>query len=261
MTFCLRALVCCCAALFVALHSPIALAAPVSPQVARADLARIAHIEVAAGLSDGQALHEWLTERTYEQVLTTPPPPGTTLVIQVTGQDYAFGLLVYAEQNGTPLAYTKRETSCDCTRTELVAIAMRSLADILADLARAPTSAPTVVPLPKPKPEPEHARPPVQPTHKQPLVIAGATALGVGLASVAAAGALIGVGVQKKSPAFDQGDGRERDFRPTGFACLAVGGIAIVTGVALVIAGVKKHKSAAKQAAFQPSWTGLSLSF
>lgn len=64
-----------------------------------------------------------------------------------------------------------------------------------------------------------------------PMGWAGVGALGVGVAGVATGGAFLGIGETRP----DVDKSKLRDFRPSGYALIAVGGAMVITGVVLLV--------------------------
>jgi hypothetical protein len=127
------------------------------------------------------------------------------------------------------------------------------------------------MPDPEPEPEPEQPAPPADdsprdtgPTPSRglgPMGWGGVAALAVGVASVATGGAFLGLG--ERRPADDKS--QFRDFRPSGYGLLGVGGALVITGVALIVvdrvrAKRRSGRSAVVAPVLAPDSAGFAIS-
>lgn len=111
--------------------------------------------------------------------------------------------------------------------------------------------------MPDPEPDPKDAPPPTtspqdtEPTKNglSPMGWGGVAALGLGVASVATGGAFLGIGERRP----DDDKSQIRDFRPSGYGLLGVGGALVITGVALIVVDrVRAKRRSGQSAAVAP---------
>ena len=218
---------------------------------------------------DGVArrLGEILDAETGEQGFEPGEPPYPQLVVVVARarnrEDPGYVVGFSVESRGEIVAGSARQLDCSlCTRTELVERIEAQL-PALFELARAHqpsddggTSGPAG-PNGGTSGDTQTGDPTEVPPAIGPLGYAG---IGVGVVGLAGVGTGIGLlvrGVQPIEPTFVE----RRNFRPGGAVGLAVGGAALVAGVAMLVVDLSRRRSARRRAASRVRVYGLGIAF
>lgn len=123
-----------------------------------------------------------------------------------------------------------------CTSDELVASAVRAVEKALEQKQQDAEEAEAEGPTQLVEPEPQPPGPPVDqsPARRSPMGAlgwGGVGALTIGVAGMATGGAFLGI----KETRPDDDKSKLRDFQPSGYALLGVGGALVITGVALIV--------------------------
>jgi hypothetical protein len=183
------------------------------------------------------------------------------------GDDPGWVAAAYIEKNGKVVRNSTREIECNlCTEGELV----DKVSDALAELV------PTVVPEGSDDPEgdPAFIPPPAmagssdggatpKPKRVSKAKLGTLGYAGIGVAALGLLGVGVGAGLLAKNEGLKKDDpSRLRNYTPPGAATLAVGGVALVAGVALIVVDQVKRKKGPDVAAapfLAPGSAGLAV--
>lgn len=208
--------------------------------------------------SEGPVLHDRVLEvgaKVFRDggVLPATSKEDPEVLVEIrkrSSEDPGFDFEIEIEADGRVSDRSTWTVECSlCTEAELVdrvGVELDKVASTLVTLAQReaasqaseePTSEPTPVVEPEPEPEPQPG--PSDSTAMHPLTKAG---IGTLVGGVVLAGVGVGLALAPPRPLPDN-PLRERYTQPPGYALLAVGGAALVTGTVLVILGAKRRKA------------------
>jgi hypothetical protein len=220
----------------VLLFAPANVGARVAPT---SDAKRVVAVEVADSIERGDQLAKAVRDEAESAILAhdiateVDPASPRKLTIAVGGEKFAYRVTLVVEREG--VAGEPQEIQCECTQDELLA-KVREGVDAQADaLGAGPREDPT----PGTTSSPSDTGPTDPPDDEERAPLGGLgkggiASLVIGVAALGAGIGLAAVGKRERDAEGFEGDVRETDFRPPGYALIAIGGAAVITGVALI---------------------------
>lgn len=242
-----------------------ALAFVVPTQVFASEAAKVVVVEVEKTIERAPQLEEAVRGeaeaelREHDVPTEADPAKPRKLTISVGGEKFAYRVKLVVERDG--VAGDPVEIACECTQDELLAKVREGVdgqTDALkAEATAAPVDPPTNPPTnPPDAPYPEdHGKKPLGGLGKGGIasLVVGAAALGTGIG-------LVVVKETSKSSGLE-GDVETTDLRPPGYILIALGSVAIATGIALLaVDRVRAKRRATSWApAVGPGYAGFSF--
>jgi hypothetical protein len=218
-------------------------------------------VDVDASLERADQLRERITTdaekvlREHDVATTIDPAAPRTLTIGVGGERYDYQVELVVERAGKVDEPVKFR--CECNYDELFAKVSEGVLERVPALQQTSESTPPSTP-PTHEPPVDPPDAPLDATEPAPLGglgKGGIAALVVGAAGLATGIAFVVVGKQtdEGDESVPEGEASGTDFRPAGYAMLAVGGAALITGAVLL--GVDRARARKRATALAP-WFG-----
>lgn len=231
-------------------------------------------VDTSAVGEEGPALHKRIDGRAGDILLANEVLPAKEagdahflVVVRPAGADEPGWLAtVSVERDGAPVADSTRAIDCKlCTEGELVDKVAAALEELIPAHATAPepvADAGSDSGGEAGEDPGEHALPPKD-TGPKDKKLGTLGYAGIGVAALGVVGIGVGAGLLAKDPVPLKDDpSQQKTYKAPGGAMLAVGGVALVTGVALIVVDQIKRKKGSKTAAlpyFGPDGAGLAF--
>jgi hypothetical protein len=214
-------------------------------------------VDTSAVGEEGPALKKRIDGRAGDILLANEVLPAKeagdarfVVTIRPAGEDEPGWLAtVTVERDGGPVDDATRAIDCKlCTEGELVDRVGAALEELIPAHATAPEPADTTEPG-GPTDTPDET-PPTEPTGPKDKKLGTLGYAGIGVAALGVVGIGIGAGLLAKQPVLLEDDpSKQKTYKAPGAATLAVGGVALVTGVALIVVDQLKRKRGSSTAA------------
>lgn len=207
-------------------------------------------VDTSAVGEEGPALQKRIDSRAGDILLANEVLPAKDagdarflVTVRPAGADEPGWLAtVSVERDGAAVDGATREIDCKlCTEGELVDKVGAALEELIPAHATAPEPADSGEPDPDSAPE-DHPLPPDD-TGPKDKKLGTLGYGGIGVAALGVVGIGVGAGLLAKDPVpLEDNPARQKTYKAPGAATLAVGGVALVTGVALIVVDQIKRK-------------------
>jgi hypothetical protein len=247
-------------------------AAPTSKEPAHRldDSSSLLRIEVAARIDDASLLPDWITSRNPDLAQEIPTLQGHEqwIAIDIAGATYDYRVSVVAMRDGKPVRPMSEPVECVCNSEKLLALVDDRIDEAVAELRAAKLADVTMPPEPEPTPPDPVIRPESEVIddeevdgHRRPLGALGYAGIAVGVLGVGALGAGIPLALRPDEMRGARPERERYSTHPPGIAMAVGGGVALATGVTLIIVDRVRHRrrSLAVLPTFGPGRVGLSI--
>ncbi|MCX4247879.1 hypothetical protein OEB96_45125 [Paraliomyxa miuraensis] len=235
------------------------LPAPTAVQSSVRDTADILRIEIDETIADADLIEGWIRSRNPDVFDQPSMNEGYEqwIAISVAGATYDYEVLVMAIRDGEPIGKASAPAHCECTVEQLLELIDRHIDGSVVRLQQATAVEHPPPPPPPPKPRPEPTRRP-SPTHDRVRTLRAPGYIGIVAMALGAGAVGVGVELLTRPDAVRHGAGGLEAFtvRPPGIATVATGGVAVATGVSLLIADVVRNRRRNRAMALVPTLGG-----
>lgn len=232
----------------------------------------VLRIEIEPTIDDADLLRGWIARHSLETAKARIPSltgQEQWIAVAVDGATYDYRVSAVAMRNGESVGPVSEPVACVCNSDELLALVDARIAAAAEEL---------VVDAPAPEPEPSSMdadAEPSQPSEGEPEVPTfepdrdarrrlgplGWSGVGLGILGAGALGAGVALVLRPDRPRQVGGSLEHQSTHPPGIAMTIGGGVAFVTGVALLVVDRVRHRE--RLVMLQPTvdsrWLGLSI--